>query len=166
MFVVARRLVVIGGLLLGTIGLAEGGLVTTTAGIASGELTLRRPDVVALPADPSGLEAVGELGTAVVVDARGSGAGWRLRIAATGVESGELSVTGVRVEALAGRPPANRVAYPVRVAFGAAEPVELFSAAPGSGMGTFALTPRAVARAPVDGGARHATVTLDLAAGP
>src|SRR5207244_8598636 len=121
---------------------------------------------VVLAADgPDGLVA-GDLGTAVVVDARGSGAGWRLRIAAAGLESGELSVTDVRVEPLSGRPPANRVGYPVRVPFGRAEPVDLFSAAPGSGMGTFALTPRVVARLPASEPARHATVILDLAAGP
>ena len=166
MVVHRRLLAAVAALLLGGAGLAEAGLVTTTAGVAGGELTLRHPGAVTLEADALGERIAGELGTAVIVDARGTGTGWRLRIAATGLESGELSVTGVRVEPLAGRPPTNRVDYPVQVPFGAAKPVDLFSAAPGSGMGTFALTPRVVARLASGAPRRHATVILDLAAGP
>src|SRR5438067_9268213 len=106
MLVRPRLIAVVGGtLLLGAAGIADGGLVTTTAGVAGGELTLRHPGAVTLETDALGEQVAGELGTTVIVDARGSGAGWRLRIAAAGVESGELSVTDVRVEPLAGRPP-------------------------------------------------------------
>src|SRR5262245_47433395 len=107
------------------VGVADAGLITTTAGLAAGELALRQPPPVVLTAEGPGAPVVGDLGRAVVVDARGSGAGWRLRIAATGPADGELSVTAVRVESLAGRPPVNRVDYPVRVPFGQAEPVDL-----------------------------------------
>jgi hypothetical protein len=161
-----RLLAAAGGiLLLGATGTADGGLVTTTAGIAGGELTMRQPGAVVLEAGGPDQAASGDLGTVVVVDARGSGAGWRLRIAAAGDGAGELSVTGVRVEPRAGRAPTNRIGYPIQVRFGADEPVDLYSAAPGSGMGTFALTARVVARVPA-GAVRRATVTLDLAAGP
>src|SRR5262245_22156334 len=104
--------------LLGAAGVAEGGAATTTAGVVGGELTLDQPVAVVLAAERPGDPVVGDLGTAVVVDARGSGAGWRLRVAATGPEAGELSVTEVRLESLAGRPPLNRIAYPLRVPFG------------------------------------------------
>ena len=47
-----------------------------------------------------------------------------------------------------------------------AEPADLLSAAPRSGVGTFALTPRVVAPAPAAGRPQHATVTLHRVAGP
>jgi hypothetical protein len=169
---------VVGGVLLaGMAGVAQAAAVTTTLGVVGGPLRLEWPGATLLRAelDERG-DAVAELGTALVIDARGSGAGWRLRIAASALEAigggstdgAELSVTDVRVETRAGRPPSSAISYPLRVPLGESRPVDLFNAAPGTGMGTVALTPRVTLRVPggSQGGAYQASLTVDVAAGP
>src|SRR5437660_722925 len=87
----------VGGVLLaGAAGAGEASVVTTTLGVVAGPLTLAWPTDSRLRADldERGM-AAGELGTALVVDARGTGEGWRLRIAASRLEApGGLAVEG------------------------------------------------------------------------
>lgn len=169
-----RRFLAAAVLLLATASAADAGTITTTAGVAAGPLTLSYPERVTLVAAvESGARIVsGELGTATVVDARGSGEGWRLRIAAgelrgpTGaIDQAQLSIVSVAVTPGSGRAPINRVRYPVAVPFGAPGTVDFFSAASGSGMGTVHLTPRVALELP-PGGPFEGTLTVDVAAGP
>src|SRR5207245_2790582 len=85
---------------------------------------------------------------------RGGGAGWLMCGRAWQKPSrrsaAALAVEEVDVETRAGRPPTNRIVYPLPVPLADAPPARFVSAAPDSGMGSFRILPRVALVLPAD----------------
>jgi hypothetical protein len=169
-----------GILLIGTVGTSLAGNVTTTGGVRSGPLTLTTTPTVSLSTtlDGSDLLVSGSLGASTVVDATGSGAGWRLTIAGTTFKSAAgktlpadaLTITGVTVVKNSGKSPTNTTSYPVTVPMAATAPaaVKFAAAAADSGMGRFTVTPAIALEVPADAyaGDYASTLTISIVSGP
>lgn len=116
-----------------------------------------------------------------VSDATGSGAGWSLGISATPFTTGgptsralpadAMTITGVVTSCAAGTctDPVNTIAYPLTVPTGpAVPPVPFFTAASGTGMGAFTVSPTVEIAIPANAYAGHytTTITLSIVSGP
>lgn len=148
-------------------------------GVAAGPLTLSARSG---PSAASQLNGTDRLATSSftldVSDATGSGAGWSLGISATPLTTGgptprtlpvdAMRITGVVAACAAGTctDPVNTVAYPLTVPTDA--PVPFFTAAPGSGMGAFTVTPTVEITIPANAyaGTYATTITLSIVSGP
>jgi hypothetical protein len=151
-----------------------------SAGIQAGPLAVSvgQPRLAAGAIAADGLQEIaGDLGLARVVDARGSGGGWSLRVTAAveaapgapALPSDALTILAVEVSPEAGSAPLNAIRYPLPVPLaGSAAPTHFFSAAPGTGMGTVAVRPEVRLRLPAAApeGAYRAQVTIGVVAGP
>ena len=167
-------------LLLGTVGEAVAGNVTTTGGVKAGPLTLTNAPTMSLTTtlDGSDLVVTGSLGDSTVIDATGSGAGWRLTIAGTtfknaagkALPSDALTISGVTVVKNSGKAPTNTTSYPVTVPTADSAPpaVKFAAAAADSGMGKFTVTPSIALAVPADAyaGDYGSTLTISIVAGP
>ena len=167
-------------LVVATVGEAVAGNVTTTGGVKAGPLTLTNAPTLSLSTtlDGSNLVVTGSLGESTVIDATGSGAGWRLTIAGTTFKnaagktlpSDALTITGVTVVKNSGKAPTNTTSYPVTVPTAASAPaaVKFASAAADSGMGKFTITPAIALAVPADAyaGDYASTLTISIVAGP
>jgi len=116
-----------------------------------------------------------------VSDATGSGAGWSLGISATPFTTGgpaghalpadAMTITGVVAACASGTctDPVNAVAYPLTVPTGTeVQPVPFFTAAPGTGMGAFTVSPTVEIAIPANAyaGSYTTTITLSIVSGP
>lgn len=103
-----------------------------------------------------------------VTDARGTGEGWHVTVAqeTLGADALPVSVVGASERCLAGSctAPVNVVAYPSELSPGGPA-ADVFSARPGSGQGSFAITPRLRV---ASGASRAADIalTFTVASGP
>lgn len=163
-----------------TFGVGSAASISTTGGVRSGPLTLALGPSASLSTTLSGDDLVlrGELSSATVVDATGSGTGWKLTIAGTPFKnaagkvlpSDALVITGLTTVRHSGREPANTVTYPLVVPLSenGATPVRFAAAAPDSGMGRFTLTPAIALTVPADtyAGDYGSTLTISVVAGP
>lgn len=116
-----------------------------------------------------------------VSDTTGSGAGWSLGISATplttggpaarALPTGAMTITGVVASCAAEicTAPVNTIGYPLTVPTGpAVQPVPFFTAAPGTGMGAFTVSPTVEIAIPANAYADHSTstITLSIVSGP
>lgn len=118
-----------------------------------------------------------------VRDARGTRAGWNLQITSTQFSTGgqnaaalpadASTATGVTVACIAGASccdPTNSIAYPLTIPAGPTvpNPVKLFNAAAGTGLGRFTVTPKVQIAVPATtlAGSHTSTVTLSIVSGP
>jgi hypothetical protein len=110
---------------------------TATISIAPGGLALLDPSVTVVSGDPTRLDVKAD-----VVDARGTGGGWFLSVAAYAPggptsTTAQLIVAGADAACLpdsACTPPLNGIAYPITVGLGGARSM-VFEAEPSSGLG-------------------------------
>jgi WxL domain surface cell wall-binding len=169
-----------------TIGIAAVALVATTAALAgtlspTATVTGASGISMSLPANPSLSDTLDGTDQTVswsailgLVDARGSGAGWNLTIAATTFSDGSGhtlaagSVSGVTAACVAGSSctaATNAISYPLTLSSTAAK---FFNAAAGTGMGRVNVTPSVDVAIPGNAyaGTYTSTVTLAAVSGP
>jgi hypothetical protein len=178
-----RRLFAVGAaafILIASVGDAVAGNVTTTGGVKAGPLTLTTAPSVSMTTtlDGSDLIVTGNLGESTVVDATGSGAGWRLTIAGStfknaagkALPADALTISGVTVVKNSGKSPTNTTSYPVTVPTADTAPpaVKFAGAAADSGMGKFTVTPAIALAVPADAyaGDYASTLTISIVSGP
>ncbi len=170
-------------LTLGSVGsvLADTGTGTTTitGGSLSETLAVPTVDNATLDGTDKNLTITMPL---TVIDATGSGSGWKVTITSTTFSTGGGSphtlttapaVSAVSVACVSGSTctdPTNAITYNLTVPSGSPAPtaVTLFNAAVGTGMGKFTLTPTMTLRllANVYAGTYSSTLTLAISSGP
>ena len=181
----AIALVASGALLVASVGSSMAGVISTSAGVTAGPFNVTTPGTATL----SGVEldgatnkvATGTLGTATVKDASGAGQGWKVQVSGglfansngKTLPADALSVTGVAATKVAGKEPTNSVSYAngatVSVPLGSqVNPVTIYNAGQGTGMGTFELAPTVALTVPADAyaGTYSSNLTMTLAASP
>lgn len=155
--------------------------VTATVTVRPGGLSVRTVGQTAL-LDTATAGRVGPPSTIrlVIEDATGSGQGWRLVMASTAfrAERSRPSTLGGAVWIVTGvgsrcalatcTDAESTVAYPVAVPAGSGEPIEIFGAGAGTGMGSLLLIARVTLAVPPDAlpAQYESTVSWTVAAGP
>jgi len=170
-------------LTLGSVGsvLADTGTGTTTitGGSLSETLAVPTVDNATLDGTDKNLTITMPL---TVIDATGSGSGWKVTITSTTFSTGGGSphtlttapaVSAVSVACVSGSTctdPTNAITYNLTVPSGSPAPtaVKLFNAAVGTGMGKFTLTPTLTLKllSNVYAGTYSSTFTLAISSGP